>query len=109
VWIAGDCGIALRWNGTAWTAATHPFDGLGVAGLWGSGPDDVWAVSTMGPGVGFPDTSHWTGGDWAIDWDSPGGFRVMSGIRGTGPDDVWAVGNGGTVRHYDGTAWTLVR
>jgi photosystem II stability/assembly factor-like uncharacterized protein len=32
---------------------------------------------------------------------------VLTAVWGTTKDDVWAVGSGGTIVHYDGTAWSL--
>ena len=32
---------------------------------------------------------------------------VLKGVWGSGPNDVWVVGSGGSISHWDGTAWTL--
>jgi hypothetical protein len=33
-------------------------------------------------------------------------LHPLLGVWGSGKTDVWAVGSGGTILHYDGTAWT---
>lgn len=33
-------------------------------------------------------------------------FHALVDVWGSGPSDVWAVGSGGTVLHFDGSAWT---
>jgi hypothetical protein len=32
-------------------------------------------------------------------------FHVLTSLWGTAANDIWAVGSGGTILHYDGTAW----
>jgi len=71
----------------------------GLYAVWGSSPDDVWAVgengtirhfsvkSTLGTVVTSPTTEN------------------LRGIWGAGPNDVWAVGENGTLLHYDGAEW----
>jgi hypothetical protein len=34
-------------------------------------------------------------------------FYVLTAVWGASKDDIWAVGSGGTIVHYDGTAWSL--
>jgi hypothetical protein len=66
--------------------------------IWGSAPDDIWAVGDYGAIV------HWDGQAWSA---VPSGTTyILSGVWGSGRDDVWAVGSFGTVLHWDGTAWT---
>jgi hypothetical protein len=58
--------------------------------VWGSGPNDVWAVDAGG-GI-----LHWNGGAWSA---SNGGATTLSGIWGSGPNDVWAVGGSSLLHH----------
>jgi len=48
VWLAGSLGRLRHWDGVKWRAAEVSLDGLPVQkaihAIWGSGPDDVWAV-----------------------------------------------------------------
>ena len=47
VWVVGDAGTILHFDGATWTKATAAFP-LGkkpdLRGVWGSGPNDVWVV-----------------------------------------------------------------
>jgi len=70
-----------------------------LEGIWGSGPNDIWAVGDNGT------IRHLTNG--ASRWDivpSPT-TEALHGVWGSGPNDVWAVGDNGTILHFDGTAW----
>ena len=74
----------------------------GLNAVWGSGPNDVWAVGDNG-------TIRHTGAGatiWSI-VESPTKANLR-GIWGAAPNDVWAVGEQGTLLHYDGTDWTAV-
>ncbi|WP_394824441.1 WD40/YVTN/BNR-like repeat-containing protein [Pendulispora albinea] len=68
-----------------------------LAGVWGSGAQDVWAV-------GYGQIEHWDGANWT----SSDVGAALEGIWGAGPRDVWSVGAGGTVLHYNGSAWLPV-
>jgi hypothetical protein len=65
-----------------------------LVSLWGSGPNDVWAVGSV--------MQHWDGISWST-LRSPFGAR---GVWGSGPNDVWAVDQGGGILHWNGTAWS---
>jgi hypothetical protein len=68
--------------------------------IWGSGPNDVWAVGMNGTIL------HWNGTAWA---SVPSGtVNQLYGAWGSGPSDVWAVGSGGTILHWNGAAWASV-
>jgi len=83
--------------------------------IWGSGPNDVWAV-------GGRTIRHWDGSSWSS-VETTIGTRIPSllGVWGSGPSDVWAVGSAatpwdpfnpsstdtsGAILHWDGTAWS---
>jgi hypothetical protein len=66
-----------------------------LAAVWGSGPDDVWAV-------GYNMIVHWDGTTWSI---SPANVGPLDSVWGSSRTDVWAVGDLGAVFHYDGTLW----
>jgi hypothetical protein len=54
--------------------------------------------SVVGPGMCIED-------GWC--WERPSFFGVgLNGVWGSSFDDVWAVGRGGTILHFDGSAWT---
>lgn len=68
-----------------------------VNGLWGPGPNRMFAVGSSGGLL------RYTGGAWVTDealseeelWD----------VWGTSASDVFAVGDYGTIVHWNGTAW----
>jgi hypothetical protein len=62
--------------------------------VWGSGPNDVWAVGDAGTIV------HYDGTSWrSVVWQTN---ASLLGVSGTSERDVWFVGEGGVVLHYDG-------
>jgi hypothetical protein len=81
----------------------------------GTGPNDAWAVghrviqdgehTTFGPLI-----EHWDGSAWTRTTFVPS--QSLAGVTALSPTDVWAVGADGargTVVHWDGTDWKLVR
>ncbi len=73
-----------------------------LRGVWGSGPDDVFAV---GYAVNAPFILH--SGDDGASWQAqnPGTTQEFQSVWGSGPDDVFAVGS--TILHSsnDGASW----
>jgi photosystem II stability/assembly factor-like uncharacterized protein len=73
--------------------------------IWGSGPDDVWAVGLYGR------TVHWDGDRWrtipnaASRSDPP---ITLTGVHGSAADDVWFVGHGGVVMRWDGDEFDVL-
>jgi hypothetical protein len=65
--------------------------------VWGSGPNDVWAVGVRGTIL------HYDGRAWRR--VESGITEDLSGVSGTSSDDVWIVGSAGTVLHYDGSSF----
>jgi hypothetical protein len=121
VWAVGGEGKATtitHWNGRAWSVASTgltyvpPPPGAGhmgetsmqLLGVWGSGPNDVWAVGT--------DRMHWDGQKWSQHWEGPGsGNDRVGGVWGSGPNDVWVVAgrwgdDGGWILHWNGGTWS---
>jgi hypothetical protein len=89
---------------TPWSSTTSA-----LCAIWGSGPDDVWAVGDGGM------TVHWDGASWSTVWNPTHGpeggppvvtYVQLTGLWGAAPDDVWAVG-GGALLHWNGTSWAL--
>lgn len=64
--------------------------------LWGSSPDDIWAVGTAGT------ITRWNGAGWAS-LVNPTSESLLS-VWGRGPGDVWITGAKGTLLHWDGEA-----
>src|SRR6476659_1535743 len=66
----------------AWSAVNSPTT-EGLFGIWGSGPDDVWAV---GGSFSKGTIVHWDGSSWSTVPCPPSG--LLSGVWGSGPNDV---------------------
>ena len=78
-----------------------------LTSVWGSGPDDVWAVALGlqgSPLTASPTVLHWDGSAWSS--VESGTTHPLWDIWGSTADDVWAVGDFGTVAHWNGTAWS---
>jgi hypothetical protein len=106
----GDSGPILHWNGDTWSRAasygTWPFGirtgivrGVGerLAGLWGSGPDNVFAV-------GEPNVILRSKGTSLTSEPVPLGTTFL-GANSSG--DVFATG-GSTFMRWDGSTWSQV-
>jgi hypothetical protein len=80
-----------------------------LAGIWGSGSADVWAVG----GTFHEDSAterlilHWDGRSWSAAENVPE-EDFLSEIWGIAADDVWAVGMYGGMLHWNGKAWSAV-
>lgn len=99
LWVAGEGGRVLHYDGSVWTAQPTPADEA-VNALWGSSGSDIWAVGEGGLVLHF-DGTEW-GGTAAVT------RADLQALWGRGPDDVWAVGRHATVLHFDGQAWSRV-
>lgn len=90
-----------HWNGQRWSAAVLPTPAMAViTDITALGPDDVWAVGTVGVGA---DTSqqgqalveHWDGRRWSVvNSPSPRPFTGLTAIAGdpSAPGKVWIAG-----------------
>ncbi len=77
--------------------------GRAVLSIWGTGPDDVFAVG--GPLGNGQETLaiHYDGSSWTE--LHPGGTETYWWVGGSGPNDVWMVGENGRVTQWDGKAF----
>ncbi|HEY7393243.1 MAG TPA: hypothetical protein VH559_00265 [Gemmatimonadaceae bacterium] len=83
-----------------WTAnRAAPINGPSgeIAGMWGSSPSEVFAVTFSG------DIARYDGSGWAIQKTGAGSLQ---GIHGSSGSDVWAVNAEGEIWHYNGATWT---
>lgn len=96
-WVATDGGALYRHEGSDWSAVF-----LGeqeeVNALWGSGPNDIWAVGRRGLML------HYDGAEWR--YSTPLFYDDLLSVWGTASDNVYAAG--GRLLHYDGIAWEHV-
>jgi len=106
VYMGGAGGVILRYEGGTFTKMTTPTTDT-VFGIWGSAPDDVWAVGGTVDSNGFA---------WRLQgdaWVEGPSFPVdVSGaaiwkIFGTSKSDAWLVGSSGMSFHWDGAALTV--
>ena len=131
LWVVGDGGVALHFNGAAWTPIT-----TGVTAelmrVSAAGSDDVWAVDAT-------EVIHWDGAQWSnanapagsytdlwatagfavaatttgivawngTTWQMLGGYAggAVVAIRGTSATDVWAA-DSTKLWHWNGASWT---
>ena len=101
VWAGGDFGTLMHWDGTSWSTSNWhtQADGVAVTGLWGTGRNDVWAMS-------WAEIRHWDGATWVLSKAISGTASPLFGIWGSASDDVWVVGALRTTWHWDGSAWS---
>ncbi|MGC4119161.1 MAG: hypothetical protein QM765_32260 [Myxococcales bacterium] len=81
---------------TRWCWEAPKPQGLSIRDLWGSAPDDVWAVAERGTLLHY-DGKAWSGVAGVVEGD----LVSLSGFA----KDLWAVSNRGTILHFDGEAW----
>jgi hypothetical protein len=86
-----------------WCAPSGAIPNTLLMGVWGTGPDDVWAIGDNG---GTP--LHWSGSGWSGVTGAGSGDYPRVGtenaIWGSGPQDIWVVGEAGAA-HWDGAQW----
>ncbi|PIP76449.1 MAG: hypothetical protein COW85_14170 [Ignavibacteria bacterium CG22_combo_CG10-13_8_21_14_all_37_15] len=85
----------------AWTVDTLKIPFTVLYSIWGSNPNDVWAV---GPGGGLDQTIwHYDGTKWKTDGVSRGiSPNVVWGFE---KNNVWLGGNEGRIWHNKGEGW----
>ena len=92
VWIAQRTSTNLhRWDETSWTAYALPKQ---IVDLWGTAPDDVWAIAE-------DDIYHWDGSSWS-DLSNPGLSNIKF-VGGTSGSDVFAFGSSGGMALFAGS------
>ena len=98
VWVVGENGTILKWNGAAWSAQTSGTTQL-LYGIWGSDANNIWAVGAGGTIL------KWDGSTWSP--QTSGTTNTIYGVWGT-PDaqNVWAVGDKGTILRWVSSKWT---
>lgn len=105
VYMGGAGGLILRYEAGEFTRMGTPGGGV-VFGLWGSAPDEMWAVGGEAGGARGAFAWRLTSGSWA---PAPGFPLELSEtdalwkIFGHGADDVWMVGTGGRMLRWDGS------
>lgn len=94
----GENSSIFRDSGTGWQADNVPTT-QHLRAVWGSAPDDIWAVGLAGVIV------HWDGAAWTK-VASPVGV-ALEAVWGTARNDAYAAGQNGVIIRYDGAVWTI--
>jgi hypothetical protein len=89
LWVVGDRGWILHWDGSAWTQEGAGLTPNNLRGIWGTG-SDVWAVGMRGTIL------HRNNGGWSKESADPPSNDLF-GVGGSSASDVWAVGSGGEI------------
>jgi hypothetical protein len=129
-------GGITHWDGAGWSTIVSQVPSHGTLySVYGTAPDDVWAVGS--PGI----IMHWDGAQWTtttVDNSSPLESVWASGrqdawatsfghawrfdgqtwtpsltgnlgpVWGTASDDVWIGASSGQMMHWDGVSWTTM-
>ncbi len=106
VWMVGERGLVLRWDGTSFTELDSGTDAT-LFGVWGSASDDVWIVGgTAGTTAGEDGViAHWNGSAFAHDDSAPVASVALFKVWGTSANNVWFVGEGGTLLNRQNGSW----
>jgi hypothetical protein len=93
------------YNGSSWTVLPDPPSGSRA--IWGTSPENLFVITEGGvwPSL-YADIYHYDGRAWEVVVERPVPFPRLRDIWGSSDHDVFAVGDGGTILHYDGSAWS---
>jgi hypothetical protein len=117
VWVAGDCGIAARFDGTSWDNDPLPSD-FNAKDLWAL---DVQYVIAVGTDDDREAMAYLHDGDqWSELPTPPASDTIYWGVWGSSADDIWLVGMmwlgfdetwsylASYRVHFDGTSWVVI-
>lgn len=100
--ITQSCGRIFRFDGNQWSA--HETNTPLLTGVWGSSPENIYAVGFGETILHSSDGHSWT---QAYPSDCTGlSCEHFGAIWGSGPDDIFVIGTYyGKILHYDGQGW----
>ncbi len=101
VFMAGSNGTILRYRNGAFEKLSTPATDT-VFGLWGSSPDDVWAVGGQTAGRGFAWRFQGTSFEPVAGLPAELAMGTVWKVTGRAADDVWMSCARGLVLHWDG-------
>jgi hypothetical protein len=106
VWVVGQRGVILRWNGTEWANIDSPtmYD---LHDVWAIDTDDAWAVGDEGTLL------RWNGSVWTLipdvasSGDYDGDPDDLVSVHGTSAEDVWVLVKyyEDMILHFNGVSW----
>lgn len=108
VTFVGNQGTILHYDGTRFEVQATPTE-QDLWGVWGSAPNDLWAVGGNGDETGLATLLHFDGSDWtatATPTLNRANVRAFFKVWGTSAEQVFVVGQRGVLLAYDGTTWT---
>jgi cysteine-rich repeat protein len=104
----GDDGVVIRFDGSSWADETSLASRL--KGISGTGPNDIWVVGDDGA---LPTPAgkvfHYNGSQWSDVHEGDQPPTTLPPLRSVWShlsNVVFAVGGAGTIRHFNGSAWT---
>jgi hypothetical protein len=105
VFVAGDHGDVLHSSdGVTWTPEPLA-NGTEDYGIGGLSPSDIYAVgNVVVPSAGIMVFHRDGTGAWTLQGNPF--TRVLNSVIEFAPNDVYVCGYGGTLAHFDGSAWT---
>ena len=111
-WVVGEAGAVAFVDGATVSARVTDHSIATTAtlyGVWGAAPDDVWIVGGIPNGRRDPEDDlvwRWDGTRLAPVAGVPSRGAALFKIWGAAADDLWISGEGGTMLHWDGAAFT---
>lgn len=110
VYLSGAGGRILRFADGEFTALATPSQDVVVFGLWGSSPEDLWAVGGAAGGAQGAFAWRLQGDTWVEAEGFPAALsegNALWKVSGRSADDVWMVGTDGALVHWNGQALEL--
>jgi hypothetical protein len=101
-WVVGERGTIGHFDGASVTFESAPTDRT-LYGVWGTSADDLWAVGGQPGRDGV--LLRREGGAWRV-VTAPVAVAALFKVWGSSSDDVFVCGEGGTMLHWDGAAWS---
>ncbi len=108
VFMGGGGGSILRYQDGEFLPTATPSTEVTVFGLWGSSPEDMWAVGGADGGADGAFVWRLEGDTWV---EAPGFPAQLAADKslwkawGNESSDVWFVGTGGLALHWDGSSF----
>lgn len=103
VWIVGQCGVLLHYDGTELQRVPLPVGACeeqNFHGIWGTGPDDLWIVGGLGH------VWHFTGG--TLQTLDTGVTSSLASISGSSRDRFYVAGEQGVLLLWEGQSFRRV-